>query len=160
MPTPASVSESLSVAVASVVSGLGLQTRTVPPASPAVVRRKRPEVPDGLTPPLIVVCVGDEEVPEVLGTGSDGKLLWAVKRPVTVAIAFKSAGEGGDNLTVRSWREKIWPAVNERSLKGAGLTQVNRVDPRGNAIFDAAALQTVALDWSVLTFDTETVESY
>lgn len=157
MPTPAP-SQRLADAVASVVSALGLTTDATPPVAAAVAKRKRPVLVDGDPLPLVVVCVGDEEEYEPLyrtGTG----LLWLVRRPVAVAVAFKALGKVGENADLRRFRDAAFGGVTAEALRAAGGgLRVSAVEPRGRPIFDGAALSSAQVDWSVLSLTVETLE--
>jgi len=144
---PDAITERISQAVAKIIRGLNLD-----PAPTAVVFRKRPMKLDGDSLPLVVVSVGDEETFEPLCCGNElGKLVWLVKRPVSVALAFASEGKVADNPALRQWRNAIWGAVTAYTLERTGfLPEANDVNPAGRAMFDLAALRSTTVDWSLI----------
>jgi hypothetical protein len=151
----AGTSERVGDAVVAVVGGAvgGLDP------APAVVKRKRPVVLDTEATPLVCVCVGDAEEMEPLCAGAAGTLVWAVRRPVAVAVAFKANAKTAENSDLRTTREAVWPAVTAEALTAAGLAGCNVVKPAGRPIFDPAGLA-AGFDWSVLSLLVETLEEY
>jgi|SRR6185437_3643135 len=150
----AAITDRISTAIIQCIQAAGLS-----PIPSAILIRKRPLFLDGDKLPLILVCVGDDEEFEPLGSsGTRGTLTWLVRRPVAVALAFAQSGKQGDNPNLRQWRDAIWSAVTQFQLSRNGLAEANNVLPTGKAIFDAAALTGSTIDWSVITLTVETLE--
>lgn len=143
-----SVSERISGAITTVIGGLGLTP------TPTVRQRKRPNLLDGEQPPLIVVAVAADPTSKELAY----KGTWLVRYPASIAVAFARVGKSGDNPTLRTWVDAIWPALADwRNLGPAGLPEVNSLDPRAESLFDKAGLA-AQLDWGVIDALVETLE--
>lgn len=156
MPDADAMTERISQAVARVVRAVPLD-----PAPTAVAFRKRPQVIDADRLPLLMVCVGDAEEFEPLGAGSATDRAvrrWAVRRPLTLALAFKGEGKAADNPGIRAWRDALWGAVTQRTLERAGLPGANDVAPRGRPLFDPAAFASSTVDLSMIDLTIETIE--
>lgn len=152
----ASASGRVGQAIEAVIRGLNLD-----PAPTQIARRKRLAVLDGDGERLIVIEVADDEQYEPIGTGTLPRhLLWGCKRPCGVALGYASAGRTSDNSTLRIHRGKIEDAMTMGGLQRAGLVgtfcSANDVLPYGRMVFDMAT--TPGVDWSVLTFQIETLE--
>lgn len=155
-----SASGRIAQAFEAVIRGLKIS-----PAPTNIVRRKLAQIEDGDGSRVVIIGVSDDEQYENLGAGSsgwpsNGKQLWAVKRPCSVALGYISQGKTGNNEALRKARGQIEDAITMGGLQRAGLVgtfcSANDVTPYGRPVFDPRS--TPGVDWSVITVTVETLE--
>lgn len=143
-----SKSEAVGDAVKAAVEALGLT------GLKGVVKRKKPDVPEGDTVglPQAVVSVGEEGKTEYLT---------AVKKlktyPAAVTIVTGGGMKAADDAQVRQWREQI-----ERKLESyatwSGFAGWNETNITNKAPFDASALSK-DFNYSTVVADVQVIET-
>lgn len=141
-----SVAADIADAVVTAVEALALTGVTV-------VRRKTPSLPPGVSPPQVVVSVGEEGDTDYLTA-----TLCLVTYPVSVTVVTAAGGKKlVDDDTLRGWREQIRGAVDAKTAFAA-VSEFNAVHSGGRAPFDPAALAK-DLNYSTQTFTVEAIEA-
>lgn len=100
-----------------------------------VVRRKTPSLPEGKSPPQIVISVGAEGPADYL----DFEESEGISHPVAVTVVSAGGTREADDDTVRGWIQQIRRLVGKAST-WAGFAGFLDVTRDGKVPFDRSAL--------------------
>ena len=150
-----SIASDIGTAVQSAIQGIGLEISTgVDLPDTRVLVRKRPELAQKEEPPLVMVCVSDEQPVEWLNVRQKLRTY-----TVTVVIATAGGATLQDDTRVRTWRASIEAAVyDDQRACFASVAGFNQCDARPKPPFDPAGLSKDII-WSLQAFDVEVLES-
>lgn len=147
------ITERIQQAFSKVIRGLGLS-----PAPNAVYFLQQPIYNNQSLPFASVSCGKGEDFEPICTVADPKMLLWGVKRPVEVYLAFASGGDIADNPEMRAWRDAIWNITAVMLQQTGLLPEANNVEPRGNPIFEHPGFRDSTVDWGGVIFTLETLE--
>lgn len=130
-----SVSEAVGDAIEAALTALAILKPGVAPDTPVPIsRRKTPSLPEGKSPPELVVSVGAFGRVEPIDARRD-----MVGYPLAVTIVTAGGTAAAYEPLIDNWRQRVRRAVQARAT-WAAVGGWNSVETEGKEPFDSAAL--------------------